>query len=210
MNGLEPSTFCMARADQRRLELTFAQQSGLRIQQDARRVCNRHKKLATKLARVLWRFKCDLTLGSDVVGVRPIPRGIAFIVCRSSSESLLKKSARSCSGLRPVPITKGAVPKPRLASHFPASILSAVLARSSSITETMYPQSPLVITDELAHTSAKAFGTSTRITPDARSKALARDSPEARCFRTALNDAHASSIALALDDRFGFRRRRDV
>jgi Transposase len=59
-----------------------------------------------------------------------------------------------------------------------------------------------VFTHELAHPPAEPFGSPTGIPAYPRREALTRDSAETRCFGSALNDAHGSSLPFSPDDRF--------
>ena len=98
-------------------------------------------------------------------------------------ESLLRKSCNRCSGVTPASNTRGAVPKPQLANHFPASILSAVLGvLVVHHLEHVLGDLLTVLTRKLAHTSAEALRTPTRITADAGSEALACHAADSRCF----------------------------
>jgi hypothetical protein len=105
----------------------------------------------------------------------------------------------NCTAVRPVSITRGpALPKPRSANHFPASIRRP-FARSFSMTESMYS----AITPPSSPTSSRTR----RLSPVGLPPGLplmpgAKPSPAARCFGSALNEAHAVSVPIVAGDRF--------
>jgi hypothetical protein len=155
----------------------------------------------------VWRSESDLIAGSDLVIVGAVLHEDRLHRLEILERELLEVVLQQVLGSHTRTDYEWRFPETPISQPFP-SVDPIGRPRSFIVhhREHVLGDRLTVLTHKLAHTTAETPGTSAGIPADAGGEAFTRHSSAQRCLRSALNDAHDTSLPIVAGDRFWLMR----